>query len=138
MILIKAATLWAPVTVKLEEANYFYSKGKRLYGLEAISDLRSTDFISDSRKVVEQSLKKLGISDINMVRYYPYLKDIKTPLIIRHPDSDESVPYSWSLEFTKKLPVNIINYPGDNHNIAKNQRVAQEADLEWFRGFINR
>lgn len=142
--LIKAATLWAPVSVKIEESNFFYKgRGRNKYGHGAVTDPMAKDDILQIGKKLDVSLKNAGINSREDIRYYNYLNEIKTPMIFRHPDTDESVPYAWSLAFIKKYnesgnkqPVELINYPGDNHNIAKHQREAQMDDLKWFRTFI--
>lgn len=141
--LIQAASLWAPVTVKLEESNFFWrGGGKRSFGDEALSLGAAGKSREEYRLQAKRALSKLGFSSLEEIRYYPYLKDITSALIIRHPDSDESVPYEWSLKFLKlyeasgnPLPLKLINYPGDNHNLAQNQAKAQMDDLKWFRTF---
>lgn len=142
--LIKAATLWAPVSVKIEESNFFYKgRGRNKYGLGAVTDPEAKNDIINIGKKLDISLTNAGISSREEIRYFNYLNEIRTPMIFRHPDTDESVPYAWSLAFIKKYnesgnmqPIKLINYPGDNHNIAKHQREAQMDDLKWFRSFI--
>lgn len=142
---ILGASLWGPVTAKLEESNFFWSGGgKKLYGDRALNLPEAQQDLIDSGSHLDRILKSIGIKSRDEIRYYPYLSDIKTPLIIRHPDTDESVPFSWTLKFKKiyensgnPLPLEIINYPGDNHNISKNQANAQRDDLNWFRSLLN-
>lgn len=140
---IKAASLWGPVTVKLEESNFFWrGQGKHKYGDRALELPESEALRKDFKAQAVVSLAREGISSIEEIRYYPFLKEMKTPLIIRHADSDESVPYSWSIEFKafyeasgNPLSLKFINYPGDNHNLAASQAKAQAEDLNWFRSF---
>lgn len=141
---IKGAILWAPVSVLMEESNFFYKgQGKGKFGLEALKKEEAKDLIINAGKVLDNSLLNIGITNREDIRYYKYLKEITTPIIIRHPDTDQSVPYYWSEEFKNKfiasgnlMPLEIFNYPGDNHNIANNQRQAQLDDLKWFRSLM--
>lgn len=143
---ILGASLWAPVTVKLEESNFFWpGGGKRKYGDDALSNPEAMEDLEYSGEHLDRILRSIGIMKRDSIRYYPYLSDIKTPIIIRHPDTDESVPYKWSLGFKElyeksgnPLPLKIINYPGDNHNIIRNQAKAQRDDLIWFRSLLNK
>ncbi len=93
--------------------------------------------------MLDLNLNKIGINSREEIRYDKYLSNILTPIIIRHADTDKVVPYSWSLKFVKRYKssgnsqeVKIINYPGDDHNIAKKQSDAQKDDLIWFRTFL--
>lgn len=60
-----------------------------------------------------------------------YLDQVTTPLLSRHSDGDEAVPYSQGLELflgLKRLgkEVWMFNYKGDGHNIKK-----REISLDW-------
>ncbi|MFA6770779.1 MAG: prolyl oligopeptidase family serine peptidase, partial [Bacteroidales bacterium] len=62
-----------------------------------------------------------------------YLDQVTTPLLSRHSDGDEAVPYSQGLELflgLKRLgkEVWMFNYKGDGHNIRK-----REISLDWTR-----
>ncbi len=62
-----------------------------------------------------------------------YLDRVTTPLLSRHSDGDEAVPYSQGLELflgLKRLgkEVWMFNYKGDGHNIKK-----REISLDWSR-----
>ncbi len=62
-----------------------------------------------------------------------YLDQVTTPLLSRHSDGDEAVPYSQGLELflgLKRLgkEVWMFNYKGDGHNIKK-----REIALDWTR-----
>ncbi|MGL1890160.1 MAG: prolyl oligopeptidase family serine peptidase [Spirochaetaceae bacterium] len=143
---IKAASMWAPVTINLEESNFYYKgRGRKNYGLEAVTEPSAVDVIIKYKKELQDSLLKIGISEIESIRYYEYLKYIKTSIKIRHADTDIVVPYSWSKMFIQRAQnygylknIQLVNYPGDDHNIAKNQSDAQKADLLWFRTFLNK
>lgn len=143
---IKAASMWAPVTVKLEESNFYYKgRGKYNYGLEAVTNQKSRNDLLTAEKALNSSLKAIGITDKKNIRYDKYMGKIITPIKIRHADTDKSVPFSWSLSFIERykksgnpLKIEIINYPGDDHNMAKNQAIAQKADLIWFRSILKK
>ncbi|MDD4657109.1 MAG: prolyl oligopeptidase family serine peptidase, partial [Bacteroidales bacterium] len=60
-----------------------------------------------------------------------YLDQVTTPLLSRHSDGDEAVPYSQGLELfiaLKRLgkEVWMFNYKGDGHNIKK-----RAISLDW-------
>ena len=62
-----------------------------------------------------------------------YLDRVTTPLLSRHSDGDEAVPYTQGLELflgLKRLgkPVWMFNYKGDGHNIKK-----REIAVDWSR-----
>ena len=144
--LIRAASLWGPTSVTLEEANFYWNgRGMWKYGPNAIYLPAAQEEIKLEQNLINEGLKVYGNENVNDVDYTPFLKDIITPMVIRHPDTDESVPYKWSINFIKeykdtgnKTEISLINYPGDNHNIAKNQYTAQMADLDFFRSRMNK
>ncbi len=62
-----------------------------------------------------------------------YLDQVTTPLLSRHCDADEAVPYSQGLELflgLKRLykPVWMFNYKGEGHNIKK-----RDISIDWNR-----
>ncbi len=62
-----------------------------------------------------------------------YLDRVTTPLLSRHSDGDEAVPYTQGLELFLSLkrlgkPVWMFNYKGDGHNIKK-----REIAVDWSR-----
>lgn len=62
-----------------------------------------------------------------------YLDNVKTPLLSRHSDADEAVPYTQGLELflgLKRLgkEVWMFNYKGDGHNIKK-----RDIAVDWSR-----
>lgn len=135
--LFRAASLWAPVTVPVEEASFFFREnGREKFGMRALE--------SDEAKKYVDSIKEVwGISD--SARYLNFLDKIVTPVIIRHADTERVVPYYWSEDLLKRvktinpnLSIELINYPGDDHNLAKNQRTVISADLDWFRESLDR
>ncbi len=142
--LIRAASLWAPTSVELEYANFFWKGGgKKKFGDTALIEEKAKPYIEKEINTIKKDLSDLGNYKIQDLYMEPYYKFIRTPITIRHPDTDESVPYSWSKDLVKKIKttgnkvyIDFVNYPGDNHNIANNQFDAQMADLKWFRGLI--
>ena len=144
--LIRAASLWGPTIVQQEESNLFWRGGaKRKYGDNALKLLEAKGDVLHQKELVNNALKKFGNETADSLNFLKFLQDIKTPFVIRHPDTDESVPYKWSVDFINeynksgnKTEYQFINYPGDNHNIASNQYTAQMADLNWFRKYIKK
>ncbi|MBN2618185.1 MAG: prolyl oligopeptidase family serine peptidase, partial [Spirochaetales bacterium] len=138
--LINGASLWAPVSVKLEESNFYYrGSGRRMFGLEALDNPESKKFIDEELIKLKDPIINLGFPNLDSVRYLNKLGNILSPIIIRHGDNDKSVPLSWSLKLVdeiknqnSKIEVTLVKYPGDDHNLAKNQRSALLADLDWF------
>lgn len=132
----RAASLWAPVSVPIEEASFFFREdGRENHGMRALE--------SEAARVYVNSVKKeWGVPET--ARYLNYLDRIVTPVTIRHASSEKVVPYYWSEEFISKikkvnndLTITLIDYHGDDHNLAKNQKRVIEDDLNWFRTFLN-
>jgi dipeptidyl aminopeptidase/acylaminoacyl peptidase len=70
---------------------------------------------------------------VNYIKNSPlfYLDRVTTPLLSRHCDADEAVPYSQGLELflgLKRLnkPVWMFNYKGEGHNIKK-----RDISVDW-------
>lgn len=135
--LFKAASLWAPVTVTVEESSFFFREnGREKYGMRALES-------KEAKSYVESVKEEWGIPD--SARYLNFLDRIITPVTIRHADTERVVPYYWSEELLKSvrsvnpnLSIELINYPGDDHNLARNQRAVISTDLEWFRNFLGK
>lgn len=135
--LFRAASLWAPVTVTVEESSFFFREnGREKFGMRALES-------KEAKSYVDSVKEEWGIPD--SARYLNFLDRIVTPVIIRHADTERVVPYYWSEELLKSvksvnpdLNIELINYSGDDHNLAKNQRVVISADLEWFKTFLDK
>jgi len=141
--IIRGVSLWAPVSVKLEESTYFYRYGgKQAYYDNTFTNSNSVDTINTIKSNIEMSLLKLGTESIDDIRIEKYLSQITTPIILRHSKTDLSVPYQWSIDFIDKYnkfnnnKVIFYNYEDDDHNLSKNQKQAQFDDLKLFRKLI--
>lgn len=141
--LFNAALLWAPVSVNLEEHGFFYKDdGLINYGLKALEVPQAVLGIEESRNKVVDALKIEGLT-LKDVRFLDKLDKITSPIIIKHADTDQEVPYYWSEELVKmfkesgnKSPIELVNYPGDNHNLSKHWPGLFKEDLKWFRDRI--
>lgn len=144
--LYKGASLWAPVSVKLEESNFYYNaSGRHTFGLNALLDPKATDLMKYEADILIEGLLNIGISNRSEISYTDKLDRIKTPVVIRHSDTDKVVPYYWStnlLDAYKKsgnlTEFELINYPNDDHNLSQNYFKVLEEDLKWFRSILNK
>lgn len=142
--LFKGALLWAPVSVKLEEHGFFYKDGGRIdLGLNALKLSSAKPGIAAAKVKVINALTIEGLN-LSDVRYLNKLDQITTPIIIKHADTDQEVPYYWSEELVKKFKasgnrgeIELKNYPGDNHNLSNSWPGLFKEDLEWFRDRLN-
>ncbi len=121
---VQAVSLWGPVSVSLEQTAQQYGQLQP----------------EPAAQIIRQRAQAYGITDLDKLRYNEvrHLRFIRTPLRIHHPDTDESVPIAWTRRLLPRLreanvPVSYFDYPGDNHNIARNQAQVQHSDLQWFR-----
>lgn len=138
--LFNAALLWAPVSVNMEEHGFFYKDdGLINYGLKALEVPQAVLGIEESRIKVVDALKVEGLT-LNDVRFLDKLDRITTPILIKHADTDKEVPYYWSEELVTNFKlsgnrgfIELINYPGDNHNLSNNWPGLFKEDLQWFR-----
>lgn len=122
----KGATLWAAMSEDFPE-NLMYYVGRSADGRKRFQSRIDEVFTEDQYKILSLS---------------PYLDSIKTPLLIHHGTSDESVPYSWSTALTKKLDaVNVdytfYSYPEENHNISHSFYKVLDKDMEFFRTLMD-
>lgn len=144
--LYKGASLWAPVSVKLEESNFYYNAaGRHTFGINALLDPKAADLMKYEADILIEGLLKIGISNRDEISYIDKLNRIKTPVVIRHADTDKVVPYYWSTDLINayKKSGNIakfelINYPNDDHNLSKNYFKVLEEDLKWFKSILNK
>lgn len=124
---IKAASLWASVSVDFPENGlYFLRKRDQLLANEYLEKIKSE------------------IGESNFYKFSPlsFITFLNTPLIIHHGTSDESVPYEWSVLLTEKLKEKakefiFYSYPDEDHNFSKKSFYkVLNRDLVFFKKYI--
>ncbi len=121
---IKGVSLWAPAVTQFPESFLYFIRKNRPQDLDEL------------QKEVRRYFKKEDYKKISSIDNLEY---IKTPIIIQHGTADESVPYSWGEDLSKKLTEKNIrhefySYPGEDHNFRGSQRdLVLQRDLEFFR-----
>lgn len=125
---IKAATLWAAVSVEFPESILYFLRKRNL---------------EDSNKLLLEIEKIFNKDDYYKLSPINYLQYIKSPLIIQHGTKDESVPMEWSdqLEIqmkNKNILYNYIKYQNEDHNFSKSSFYkVLKADVNFFKKYIN-
>lgn len=143
--IFNSALLWAPVSVSMEEHGFFYKDDGLLdYGLNALEVQEAKVGIEEAREKIIDALKIEGLT-IDNVRYLDKLDNISVPLLIKHADSDQEVPYYWSEQLVERFKasgnrgyIELSNYPGDNHNLSNNWPRLFQEDLQWFRNRLKK
>jgi dipeptidyl aminopeptidase/acylaminoacyl peptidase len=124
---IKAASLWAGVVGSYEDMFETYN--------EKISFLRRA---SSTDLVREHGLPSENPEFWNQLDPYSYLNDISAAVQLQHATGDKSVPIELSLELKaalekESIPVEYIEYQGDDHNIGNNSSRAWQKTIEFFK-----
>ena len=123
---VQAATLWAPVSAPYPENLLYFVRRHRPEMVQQIQTAIETTFAKE-----------------DLVRASPIenTKFLKTPLIIHHGTSDESVPYSWSIDLNKKLNEakkthTFYTYNGEDHNFTRGSwSTASSQDIQFFASY---
>ena len=127
--LVKAATLWAPVSAAFPENTLHYMR-KRSDGsknADTVNTLLNKYFTNEDFE------KMSGLTNTSY---------IKTPLILHHGTLDDSVPYEWSTELMKEFDKNKVNYKfysykGEDHNFARGAFYkVLKTDVDFFKSFL--
>lgn len=125
---IKAATLWAAVSVEFPESILYFMRKRNL---------------EDSNKLLLEIESVFSEDDYHKVSPINYLQYIKSPLIIQHGTKDESVPIEWSDQLevqlkNKNIIYNYNKYQNEDHNFSKGSfyKVLKE-DVNFFKKYIN-
>ena len=125
--MIKAATLWAPVSSEFPESILFYARR------------HNNNTVNKIKEYIENNFDEKDISKFSILKY---AGDIKTPLIIHHGTADKDVPYKWSINLIKRLKeVNVkytfYTYEGENHNLSRySYYKVLKKDVDFFKSFI--
>lgn len=120
---VKAASLWAGVSVEFPESlMYFVRRHREAHEIERIESELNTYFSEDD-------FEKL--SPLN------YLDSINAEIIIHHGTKDSSVPYEWSVNLDEALTEARVNhafytYEGANHNLSPNTGEVIRRDVSLF------
>lgn len=129
----RAASLWAPVSVSVEESSQFYGRKHGNFNKESWE------------KSIKAAYQMLGVAEPKDLdyQYAAQLQRISSPLRIHHAASDKSVPIAWTQALRSQLDratvsYEFFDYPGDDHNLSKNQAAVQASDLRWFRSFLGK
>lgn len=77
----------------------------------------------------------------NSISANSYLADLSGPLQLDHSVTDEEVPVEFSQTLYKQIQaagktIELYTYPGDNHNISANFRVAMDRSLQFFDKYL--
>lgn len=123
---VKAATLWAPVTVDFPESFLYFVRRHR----------EKSEVLA-----YEEELNRLFVNEnFSPISTNKHLDLIKSPFIIHHGTRDESVPFEWSKAFAGKLAeIGVRNtffyiYEGEDHNFRNGSwGIATRRDLEFFK-----
>ncbi len=125
---IKAATLWAAVSIEFPESVLYFRRKRNL---------------EESNKLLLELESIFSKEDYSKLSPINYLQYIKVPLIIQHGTKDDSVPIEWSDQLEVQLKKNNINYnyikyQNEDHNFAKGAfyKVLKE-DVNFFKKYIN-
>jgi len=126
---IKAATLWAPVSVEFPESTLYFVR-------------KRSASMADGLLMQWKNIFK-GKDDFKKLSSVNYLDYIKCPVLLQHGKKDESVPYEWSVQLEQKLIENNIDYKfntydNEDHNFAKGSfyKVLNK-DLEFFKKYMD-
>ena len=107
----------------------------------------SQRWIEDFSSWVEDFSTQYGTADQNpafwaTISPNAYLADLSGPIELHHSTTDEIVPAAWAetleqeLKGTSKQPYELHTYPGDNHNISANFRVAMQRTVAFFDKYV--
>jgi dipeptidyl aminopeptidase/acylaminoacyl peptidase len=124
---IKAASLWAPVSVAFPESSLYFMRK------------HNTKLADELKTAYNELLGEENYSKFSPIAYTQY---IKSPLIIQHGTTDESVPYSWTLDLLKVLdknniPYTFYSYENENHNLGRRSfYTALKRDVDFFRSHM--
>ncbi|MFH1822549.1 MAG: alpha/beta fold hydrolase [Patescibacteria group bacterium] len=123
---IKAAVFWAGVVGSYVDMLETYN--------DKIPFLRNA---TSSLLVKEHGLPSENPEFWNKLDPYFYLEDISAPIQLHHGTSDPSVPIELSRRLKEELekinkPVELYEYPGDNHNISNNLNTAWQRTIDFY------
>lgn len=122
---IYPTALWAPVTKPFPYSVLYY-----------------TDSSADGGKLIRRELAEFeGLYNVDKFAYTNYLESINSPILLQQGANDNAVPVLWSSEFNAKLKsvdkdIKYIIYPETDHNMRPSWDMAIEADLEFYRSYI--
>lgn len=121
---VRAATLWAPATTTFPESALYFIRKNRPHDVE---------------KAEKEIAEVIPPEDYKGVSSFGNTHFIKTPIIIHHGTSDESVPFDWGVELDKKLkadniPHTFYQYEGEDHNFTRGAvSTVFQRDIDFFR-----
>jgi dipeptidyl aminopeptidase/acylaminoacyl peptidase len=123
---VKGATLWAAVTERYPENTLYFIRRR---GAEAAARLQA------QIDVMFTPDEYASLTPNN------YLESISVPILVHHGNSDESVPFEWSVPFRERLDqagvtYTFYEYPGENHNISGSFYKVLDTDMAFFRSLI--
>jgi len=122
---IKGVSLWAPAVTYYPLSLTYFGKS---HNANANYNVMEAEELT-----MKYGNQLSALDNINM---------IKTPIIIQHSVTDESVPFDWGKQLNDALvrngkKSNLYSYAKDNHNIAGHWAEALNRDVEFFRGLIS-
>lgn len=143
--MFRAAILWGPVVVDNASRHYFYREGGLAsLGLNALKNPESKYGIESVKNKVLSELKRVE-ENPEEYAFLDKLDLIETPILIKHADTDQIVPYYWSEELVQKFKeigkgryIELKNYSGDNHNLSNSWPQLYLDDLKWFRSKLEK
>jgi len=123
---IRAASLWAAVSIEYPESSLYFMRKRNSEGatkMRAKLDLMFS----------ETDYKKLSFTD--------YFSEISAPVIIHHGTLDDSCPYQWSVDLHDRLIKNnvksVFHSYVDDHNFAKKYfYTVLKRDVDFFKAAI--
>lgn len=123
---LKGCTLWAPVTRDFPENTLYFIRKRNP---------------SEAAQLQTRIDAEVSPEDYPALTPNSYLKSIDTPFVIHHGVADESVPFSWSQGFQRRLDAAGVSYtfhayPGENHNISRSFYKVMDIDMKFFRSLM--
>lgn len=114
--------LWAPMTQKFPD-----------------SVLSTIDEGSLVKQAIDDFGKHYDVRRYAFENYYPW---IQAPMLIQQGAADDQVKVEWQQSVVTELKslgkqIELVIYPGDNHNLKKNWDKAVERDVEWYKNSFN-
>lgn len=121
---IRAASLWAPVSISYPESLLYFIRTHR------------PDQLAEVQNLIMQTYSQNDFPNLSPITNTRY---ISTPLIIHHGTADESVPYEWTTSMSQVLDQTHVTYivhtyPNEDHNFTRGSwGTAAQRDLEFFQ-----
>lgn len=121
---VKAASLWAPVSISYPESLLYFI---RLLRPEKLKEVETA---------ISQTYTTVDFPQLSPITNTHF---ISAPLLVHHGTADESVPYEWSTSMVQVLTQTNVShtlhtYPNEDHNFTKGSwETAASRDIQFFK-----